>query len=195
MLELSSSLEFLSVLHRFQKVTRQIRVSGDDRYENDLEHVGQLALFAWYLCSSGTLGFDLSRVLQYALVHDLVEVYAGDTYFYVDEAAKADKESREHDALLRLEKEFPEFPEMGKMIRNYEKREDPESRFVYALDKILPVLNIYLDNGRTWKEQGITLVMLRTKDKKVAVAPELEKYWEEVCALLERGNYFSKRKK
>ena len=119
-------------------------------------------------------------------MHDLVEVYAGDTYFYsTDEAHVAGKHEREEDARQRIEKEFPEFADLHIVISEYEKRKDPESRFVYALDKIQPVVNIYLDNGRLWKERHVTLAMLIEKKKdKVLLSPEIEEYFNELVVIL-----------
>ena len=71
------------------------------------------------------------------------------------------------------------------MIQNYEKRSDKESCFVYVLDKIHPVLQLYLDNGRMWREEGVTLKMLLDKKKdKIHLAEELRPLWNELEKLL-----------
>ncbi len=121
-------------------------------------------------------------------MHDFVEVYAGDTYIYSTNQEELDsKEEREKKAAERLQKELPEFKDLHKLINIYEKRGDEESRFVYALDKIQPVLNIYTDGGRTWKEKGITIKMLVDHKKdKVALSPEIASCFEELVALLKK---------
>ena len=143
-------------------------------------------MLAWYIVDSKSLDLDICLVVKYALVHDFVEVYAGDTYIYTqDEEFKASKEKREKDAAERLKKEFSEFSQLHELIDRYENKKDKESRFVYALDKIQPVLNIYMDGGRTWKEKDITLDMLiESKKDKVAVSEDLKKYFDEIIEIL-----------
>jgi putative hydrolase of HD superfamily len=181
-------LQFIRLTHLFQKVVRVIYVKDEERYENDMEHSYQLAMSAWYLIEKDHLAFNLEKVLGYALVHDLVEVYAGDTYIYADAATKASKADREEAAALQLAKEFPEFPNLHHLIQGYELREDDESRFVYALDKLLPLLNIYLDGGRIWRSKSITLEQLReVKDSKIALSPEVTPYYLEMITILEEN--------
>ena len=146
-----------------------------------------LALLAWYICSSEKLDLDLEKVIRYALVHDLVEVYSGDTDFYhATKEQKESKHAREQSAMERITKEFPGFSDFGELYAAYESRTDREAKFVYALDKVQPVLMIYLDGGRTWNERKITLDMIKEmKTEKVQNSPEVAKHWKEFVALLE----------
>lgn len=183
---LQSLLDFTKFTHTFQKVIRTIYVTSENRNENDLEHSGQLALIGWYLIESEKLKLNKDKVIKYCLAHDLVETYAGDTFLYTkNKALKNSKVQREKDALVRIKKEFPEFKELMKIIEKFEEKKDSESRFVYALDKMLPVLNIYLDSGRSWKREKVNLEMIRTKDDKVAISPEINKVWEELVKILD----------
>jgi putative hydrolase of HD superfamily len=188
--EIEDLFRFNELLARFRGVERQIHIGQDDRKENDVEHSYGLAMFAWYIVSSRKLALDLQKVLSYALAHDLVESYAGDVFFfasYKDENVRKQKEEMEDKARLRIAKEFPEFPELHATIFDYIKREDAESRFVYALDKICPILNIYQADGRTWREHKVTLEMLlEGKRSKVAIDPEIEKYFKQIEALLRK---------
>lgn len=185
-MSLERLFDFVSLLNNFREVERTIRVRGLDENENDVEHSYQLAMVSWYLLSNKDLGLDAECAVKYALAHDLVEVYAGDTYFYTeDEEEMNSKEEREKEAALRLKKEFPEFNELHRAINGYMSLADDESRFVYALDKILPIINIYLDGGRTWRQDGVTLEkLLRKKTDKVAVSEEVYSYFEEIVSLL-----------
>jgi putative hydrolase of HD superfamily len=166
-------------------------VKGEDRQENDAEHSYQVAMLAWYLVESKKLPLDSSLVVKYALVHDLVEAYAGDTYIFDEESAKT-KHVREAEAQKKLGTVFVEFPEMNSLIQKYEDRQDEESKFVYALDKLIPMFNNYLDDGRTWKRNNITLEMLiNQKQGKVEVSPECKKYFDELVSVLnERPDLF-----
>lgn len=185
---LTNLLSFTKLLNELQTVERVIRVRGSERWENDQEHSYVLAMLAWYILDTGNFALDRDKVFRYALAHDLVEVYAGDTYIYTEDAALlASKPERERLAAERLLAEFPEIPEMHAAISGYVAKEDAESRFVYALDKIEPVLKVYLDGGRTWKEKNITLDMLyQHKKDKVALSPEIKPYFDEVMDLLRR---------
>ncbi len=198
-MDLQKLLEFTSFLNKFQKVKRSLYVTGEDRAENDSEHSYQLAMTAWYVINSKGLNYDLDKIFKYALAHDLVEVYAGDTYCHTeDENLKESKEQREMESFERVSIEFNEFPELLKCIHDYEKKSDKEALFIYALDKILPPLNIYLDGGRTWKgfeasivddnargSNKVHLEMLKSKNPKVAKSPDIMKIWEDLYLVLE----------
>lgn len=188
MLDLSKILDFVRLLNKFQQVQRVVYVNSEDRQENDTEHSYNLAMLAWYIIENHNLALDRDKVLKYALVHDFVEVYAGDTFIYTtNQSEKNSKETREKESAEKLQVEFPEFKDLHKLIHQYEKRSDKESCFVYALDKIQPILNIYTDGGRTWKERGITIKMLVDyKKDKVAVSPEVESCFNDLIILLKK---------
>ena len=142
-MNLEQLLNFLKLNHAFQQTKRSIYATGEDRLENDAEHSYQLALVAWYLISSHKLDLDSDKAVKYALCHELVEVYAGDTpNFGEGVEMKSDKVDREKNALQRLRSEFSEFEELFETIEHYEKRDDAESKFVYALDKLISSMNI-----------------------------------------------------
>ena len=152
--EADKALAFMRLLHAFQSVERVAHAPDQIRRENDVEHSYLLAMMSWYLIDSLRLEFNKGAVLQYALAHDLVETYAGDTYIWDTEALKT-KHAREEKARMQIESEFPEFPDLHAMIQRYEKQGDEESTFVRAVDKLLPVLTNYLQDGRTWKEMAV----------------------------------------
>ncbi len=179
-------ISFTKLLDEFRAVERVIRVTGQVRYENDTEHSYNLAMLAWYIVSSTKTNLDTDKVIRYALVHDFLEVYAGDTYIYTEDQAHLDsKHQREAAAIVKLRETLTEFPDLHVAIEAYESRNDAESRFVYALDKIEPIIHLYLDNGRTWKEEKVTLQMLyENKKDKVALSPEIKAYFDELMLLL-----------
>ncbi len=183
---LEKLLQFTKLLDEFRFVERVLRVTGQNRWENDTEHSYNLAMMAWYIVSSTKTNLDQDKVIRYALVHDFLEVYAGDTYIYTEDAAHlASKHEREAAAIMKLRETLTEFPDLHAAIEAYEARGDAESRFVYALDKIEPVLHMYLDGGRTWKEAGIGLDRVyESKKDKVALSPEIKPYFDELMTLL-----------
>ena len=184
--DLTKILSFTDMIHKFRAVERVILVQGQDRDENDSEHSYTLAMLSWYINSTYKAGLDIDKLIKYALVHDLVEVHAGDTYFYQkDPKVLQDKHEREEKAAKQLNEEHPEFPELHEMIAAYEKREDQESKFIYALDKVEPMFSIYLDNGRTWNREKLTLEMLiEMKKDKVALDPTIQKIFNDMVSHL-----------
>lgn len=119
-------------------VERTIKLPAFGRWENDADHSFQLAILG---CAVGIQfkELDLGKVCQYALVHDMVEVLAGDTTIWADADRHASKAAREADALRKIEQLFGgEFPWVHESIGRYERLDEPESRFVYALDKVIP---------------------------------------------------------
>lgn len=181
------------MLHEFQAIERIVDVPGRDTSENDVEHSYHLAMASWYLADSFP-ELDKDKIIRYALVHDLVEVHAGDTFAYgtIDELAS--KESREAAALTQLQKDWKDFSDLGNTIEVYEKKEDQEALFVYALDKIMPIIVILAAEGKTWKDRGITLEQLRiSKTPKVALSPQVLPYLNELLEILsKRPELFAK---
>lgn len=181
-------LEFQKLLVDFRGIERVVHLPGPKHeWENDVDHSYSLAMLAWFLAQYFP---ELNRdiIIRTALVHDIVEVHAGDTYLYGDESSLASKTQREADALKRLEKEWPDFPDMLNSIHDYEAKSSSEAKFVYALDKILPILMIYMGEGYTWQSEKITLGMLKAKKQKTtALSPEIKKYYDELLVLLENN--------
>ncbi|PIR88472.1 MAG: hypothetical protein COU09_02245 [Candidatus Harrisonbacteria bacterium CG10_big_fil_rev_8_21_14_0_10_44_23] len=190
-------LAFVQMLNDFREVERVVKLKGSDRGENDSEHSYGLAMLTWYLIEGNDLKLDLNKAVRYALVHDLVEVYAGDTFIYdADESYIDSKHDREKEALEKLKKEFPEASGLFTWIDAYEKRADEEAKFVYALDKLHPIYNIYLSGGRSWKEKRVSWQDLWDhKRDKVKLSPEVERLFSELMELLkgEEGGLFPKK--
>lgn len=185
--DITGLLNFSTFTHKFQKVKRTMFVTGEKRRENDAEHSFQLALTAWYLVTVKKLELNITKIIKYALAHDLVETYAGDVFHYASsDKEKRAKKNRENQALQQIKDEFAEFSDLHSFIEAYERKDDAEARFVYALDKLLPVINNYLDNGRSWKDNGVTFEMLLTKKDKVSMSKELRPLWEELIELVEK---------
>lgn len=147
-------VEFMRLLHAFQSVERVVPAPDLTRRENDVEHSYTLTMFCWYLNDALELELDKSKLLEYGLVHDFVEVYAGDTYVF-DKGRKETKHQREAEALIRITAEFPEFKSLHKTIEQYESQETPEAVFVHAVDKLVPMITNYLLKGHGWKEMNV----------------------------------------
>lgn len=177
-------IAFHALLLQFQAIERVTQVPPHFRQENDTEHSYNLALAAWFL--AGVFPeLNRDQLIRFALVHDLVEVHAGDTYIYADAATLSTKQAREAAALEQLAGDWPDFPDLIATIREYERQDSQEAKFVYALDKIMPIILLYLGKGHTWRQEHITRAQLHeTKRHKVAVSPAINDYYEQLHELL-----------
>jgi 5'-deoxynucleotidase YfbR-like HD superfamily hydrolase len=126
------------------------------RKENDAEHSWSLALFACALAPHIDTKLDIGLIAQYAVVHDLVEVHAGDTSNHAPVAEKATKDAREASALHKLESELTAFPWIVQTLTAYEAQTSQEAVFVRAVDKIMPLLFDLIDEGQLYKDKRIT---------------------------------------
>ena len=185
-------ISFCRLILQFRSVERRVQLPSSSQNENDVEHSYMLAMTAWYIASTHTeLKLNVDLVIKYALAHDMVEVYAGDTYIY-DEQKVANKVMREHRAFEALKQNYPDFHEIHELIEAYERQSDPESRFVYALDKVIPMIVIFIGGGKSWHRDGITLEMLDDhKNDKVKASAVIADLYEQLrLKLLEHPDYF-----
>lgn len=154
---LDSCLGFLREADRLKGVLRQSSILDGSRKENSAEHSWHLALMAQVLGGYAPPGTDLSRVTAMLLVHDLVEIDAGDLFVYADAAAQARQEAAEQAAASRIFALLP--PGQGEELRalwdEFEERRTPEARFARALDRLQPMLANYYLGGGTWQAHGI----------------------------------------
>jgi len=185
-MKLEKLLKFSELITAFGRVERVPFFPGTERCETDVEHSYQLAMLAWYILSSNKLNLDLSKVFQLALAHDLVEVHAGDTYVYSTDQSHLDsKVEREAVAAKKLAEDYPEMPDVHAAMAEYVQRETREARFVYTLDKLLPIIVNIEGKGIGWKKHHVTLQMLiDKKQSQVALSPEIEPYFNELVAFL-----------
>ncbi|MBQ6041207.1 MAG: HD domain-containing protein [Oscillospiraceae bacterium] len=151
----SQQIAFLLEMDKMKNIYRQTRVLHEDRAENDAEHAWHLAMLALVLHEYANEPVDLQKVLATVLIHDVVEIDAGDTYAY-DAAGNATKAEREQKAADRLYGLLP--PEQGAYLRKlwdeFEAQSTPEARFANALDRVQPLLLNYTKHGESWKTHG-----------------------------------------
>ncbi len=142
------------------------------RFENDAEHSFSLAIASAYAAEK--LGLDPNKAAAYATVHDLLEVEAGDTSVWDEEGLKT-KHEREKAGFETMKAKFAMFPWMLAMVEKYEKLEDEEACLVFTLDKSLALIMIIEDNGKFWKDNGITYEAHREKAN-IQVRDKLSRY-------------------
>lgn len=199
---LDELMEFVSFVNEFRAIERAIWFKGVEGKERDGEHCFQLALVVWFLNQRLELGLDTGRLVFYALVHDLVEVYAGDTPAFAPPFSTYvlrhdDKEEREAASLRRIEREWgARFSDLVRYIKKYDAQEDEESRFVYAADKLVSAMNVFQDGGRSWHKLGETLEhVLAYKLPKVQRHPAIAELFDELVAVLKASPHLFPRPK
>ncbi len=185
----------------FAKVNRVTLHEDGKRLESDTDHTVMLAISALTLGSKlYPKRLDLGLVAQFAIVHDLVEVYAMDTdsFGLSDEGRKA-KEEREHQAFLRIQEEFRSvYPWLPDMIAKYESLDTIEARFVKTLDKAMSKITHILNGGQYFKNRGLSetemwsdyMVMVRTAESKYgAEFPEVISIMKELMEEARKKTY------
>lgn len=168
---LQQQLAFILELERLKNVYRQTYVLHEDRKENDAEHSFHLALMAAVLAEHAAEPVDVLHVMKMVLIHDAVEVDAGDTYAY-DTAGNATKAAREQAAADRIFALLPEdqAAEYRALWDEFEARQTPASRFANTLDRIQPLLLNYKKGGLSWKERGIRAEQVISRNRGVTEA-------------------------
>lgn len=183
---LAQQLKFILTADELKNIQRQNLLVDGSRRENSAEHSWHLALMAVLLAEHSRQAIDLLTVLQMLLVHDLVEIDAGDTFVY-DDVALQDKAQREQKAAERLFGLLP--PDQGQHLRalwdEFEAGRTPEAKFANALDRTLPVLQNYLTDGGPWRTHRVTDQQVRDKNRPIARGAPL--IWQHVQQLIEQA--------
>ena len=177
---LRQQIEFVMEIDKLKQIYRQNLIADTSRRENDAEHSWHIALMAVLLREYAEEPVDLEKVIKMLLIHDLVEVYAGDTFCYDEEAVK-DKEARVKEAAQRLYSLLPadQEAELRGLWHEFEERKPAEARFAACLDRVQPFLLNYLNRGGTWKMHPVTSDQVRRRMAPVAeICPELGEYVE-----------------
>ncbi len=154
---LDQQLQFIIEIDRLKGILRQTLLIDQSRRENSAEHSWHIALMATLLAEYAPEPVDVLRVIKMLLIHDLVEIDAGDTFCY-DEQGNQDKEDREVKAADRLFGLLPadQERELRGLWDEFELRQTPEARFAAALDRIQPFLHNQQTQGGTWRQHGIS---------------------------------------
>ena len=177
-IRLDQQLKFSAEIDKMTGVFRRTLLIDKSRRENDAEHSWHIAVMAMLFEEYAIEKVDVGRAAEMCVVHDLVEIYAGDTFAY-DPKGNEDKEKREAEAAERLFKQLPE--EQGVMIRElweeFDAMETADARYAACLDRIQPFLHNTLTDGHTWVEGGTNRAAV---EKRMAIVkdfmPEVYKW-------------------
>lgn len=172
---LLKQIEFIIEIDKLKQIYRQSLITDSSRHENDAEHSWHLALMALILYEyANNIHIDLLRVIKMVLIHDLVEIDAGDTYIYDTEGNK-NKFQREKKAASRIFNILPEDQavELKQLWEEFEAKLTAEAKFAASLDRLEPLLLNYKTSGYTWKKFGIKSEQVREKNKHVKEGSEI----------------------
>ena len=164
-------LKFEQLLKKFNLIYRDLEsLHIPNGLDNDVEHSYRVAMLCWMLTDEYKFKLDKNKVIRYALLHDLPEVYAGDTSIYANQGDKERGKIKEAVAVKKLMKKFPKQKSLWKDLHEYEKRKDAESKFVYLIEKLEPFLVVILSPSKksvkrkATIEQSIELKQNKVKD-------------------------------
>jgi putative hydrolase of HD superfamily len=183
---LRTQLTFLVEVDRLKTVLRQSPLAAADRRENDAEHSWHLAMMVIVLAEYADEPIDTGKVLKLVVLHDLVEIYAGDTPLYDETAAQSQRE-RELAAAERLFGLLPgdQERELRALWDEFEERVTPEARFAKAMDRMQPLLLNWMAEGGTWRAPGVTADTIRAR--KSVVADGSSALWAACQQLIDEG--------
>ena len=170
---IEQQLEFALEIDKVKNSFRQTHLSGYVRNENDAEHSWHIAIMAYLLREYANEKVDIAKVMLMCLVHDIVEIDAGDTYAYDEEGLKTQK-SRENAAKERIFSILPEEQkvEFIALFDEFEAYETAESKFAHAMDNLQPLMLNNSNGGRDWREHEVTAKQVYGRQEKTRLGSE-----------------------
>jgi putative hydrolases of HD superfamily len=186
---LDQQIRFVREIDQLKGVLRQTMLAGPGRRENSAEHSWHLAMMALTLAEHAPPGTDIGRVTAMVLVHDLVEIDAGDLFVYADAARQARQEEAERAAAERIFALLPadQAANLRGLWDEFEERRTPEARFARGLDRLQPMLANLTAGGGTWLEHGITADQVLAKVQLIEDgSPALGRYARDLVSLAVR---------
>ena len=170
---LKKQLEFVLEIDKEKNIFRQTHLSGQGRNENDAEHAWHMAIMAYLLREYANEPVDIGRAMLMCLIHDIVEIDAGDTYAYDAEGLKTQK-AREDAAKERILSLLPEDQkqELLQIFDEFEAFQTPEAKFARAMDNLQPLLLNNSNDGGDWKEHEVTAENVYGRQRKTKLGSE-----------------------
>ena len=170
---LMKQLEFSLEIDKEKNVFRQTHLSGHGRNENDAEHAWHMAIMAYLLREYANEEVDITKVMLMCLIHDIVEIDAGDTYAYDEEGLKTQK-AREAAAKERIFSLLPEDQkeELTMLFDEFEENQTPEAKYAHAMDNLQPLILNNSNDGSDWKEHSVSASTVYGRQKRTRLGSE-----------------------
>lgn len=184
-MKIENLLEFLKEADRLKQVERQALIHNGGRRENTAEHSWHLAIAAMIFQKFGPKDLDINKAIKMALLHDIVEIDAGDTFVYGDLSNKAEAEMKAINRLMALlPNEVSE--ELKKTWLEFEAGESKESQYISAIDRFLPIYSNYLNEGFSWKKHNVTSAKVRSKCEE-PISKGIPELWDVTEKMMEES--------
>lgn len=166
-------IDFILEVDKEKNIFRQTHLSGHGRNENDAEHSWHMAIAAYLLKEYSNEKIDIARVMLMCLIHDIVEIDAGDTYAYDEEGLKTQK-AREEAAKERIFSLLPadQANEFKAIFDEFEAYETPESKFAHSMDNLQPLILNDSNDGGDWMDHGVSKDKVYSRQRKTALGSE-----------------------
>lgn len=179
-------LDFILEADKEKTILRQTHLTGYLRQENDAEHAWHMAMMVYLLKEYANEEIDLARTMMMALIHDIVEIDAGDTYAY-DSAGKATQAERERLAADRIFGMLPEDQavELRSLFDEFEACQTPEAKFVRAMDNLQPILLNDANNGRDWRLHQVKASQVQKRQERTGLGST--QIWEFINGLIDEN--------
>lgn len=170
---LKKQIDFSLEIDKEKNIFRQTHLSGHGRNENDAEHAWHMALMSYLLREYSNEEIDITRVMLMCLIHDIVEIDAGDTYAYDEEGLKTQK-AREEAAKNRIFSILPDDQkkELMDIFDEFEESETAEARFAHSMDNLQPLLLNNSNGGSDWREHGVKSSKVYARQSKTKAGSE-----------------------
>ena len=170
---LKKQLDFALEIDKEKNVFRQTHLSGHGRSENDAEHAWHMAIMAYLLREYTNEEVDIAKVMLMCLIHDIVEIDAGDTYAYDEQSLKTQKE-REDAAKERIFSLLPDDQkkELIRLFDEFEAHQTAEAKFAHAMDNLQPLLLNHSNGGSDWKGHHVTAAQIYERQNKTRLGSE-----------------------
>lgn len=183
---LKQQLDFALEIDKEKNIFRQTHLSGHGRNENDAEHAWHMAIMAYILKEYSNEPIDVARVMLMCLIHDIVEIDAGDTYAYDAENLKTQK-AREDAAKDRIFSLLPkeQKEELIQLFDEFEAFQTPESKFAHAMDNLQPLMLNNSNGGSDWKEHSVSAAQVYGRQEKTRRGSE--KLFEVIDQILQEN--------
>lgn len=170
---IKKQIDFSLEIDKEKNIFRQTHLTDHGRNENDAEHAWHMAIMSYLFREYANEDVDISKVMLMCLIHDIVEIDAGDTYAYDDEAIKSQKE-REEKAKQRIFSILPDDQkeELMFLFEEFEENVSPEARYAHAMDNLQPLILNNSNDGDDWKEHGIKADRVYERQSKTRLGSE-----------------------
>lgn len=183
---LEQQIQFILEMDKLKNIFRQSYIIGTGRKENDAEHSWHLAMMVLVLGEHANTEINTLKVLKMVLIHDIVEIDAGDTFCY-DEKAGLDKNEREQHAAKRLFGLLPDdqTEEFHALWEEFEAANTADAKFARSVDRLMPMLHNYHTEGRSWKEHSVSKEQVVTRNKVIESGSHT--LWDIACSVIDEA--------